>query len=168
MVLSKVDSCLSALASDALQLAWEEGGGVIVHYDACKYRANGTPTAKFVSVQQIASVMPLLPPSVPAYTWMPHYKVNVAGPAVMLFIAGSSCTWISWIYSSTHIYMVDANGHSSKPTLRLEVSWDSLSLRSPSAFVIPTTTSIWMGVLVQVFLELTTILVMRHGAQWRA
>ena len=50
--------------------------------------------------------MPLLPSSVLAYAWMAHYKVNIAGPAVMLFIAGFSCTWI---YSSTLTYIVDAN-----------------------------------------------------------
>ena len=62
MVLSNLDSYFSALVSDLLQLAWDEGGGVIVHHDAWKYKgANGTPTAKIISLQQIASVMPLLP-----------------------------------------------------------------------------------------------------------
>ena len=51
MVLSNLDSYFPALALDLLQLAWEEGGGVIMHYDAWKYkRANGTPTAQFASV----------------------------------------------------------------------------------------------------------------------
>ena len=57
MVLSKLDSYFSALASDALQVAWGEGGGAIVRYDACKYkRANRMPTAKFVSVHQRSAI----------------------------------------------------------------------------------------------------------------
>ena len=36
--------------------------------------------------------MPLLAPSCIAYAWMCHYKVNVAGPVVMLFLLGFSAT----------------------------------------------------------------------------
>lgn len=149
-------------------------------------------------------VMPLLPSSVLAYAWMAHIKVNIAGPVVMLFIAGFSCTWI---YSSTLTYIVDANtgrsstaiatNSSSRGIVGLIIAEISVPLqvcpkhflpgrlsehaqflfRSYFVFIAPTFVSqdvlgdgglysIWAGVLV--FLELTTVLVMYRGAQWRA
>ena len=65
-------------------------------------------------------VMPLLPSSVLAYAWMAHFNVNIAGPAIMLFVAGFSCTWI---YSSTIAYIVDANTGRSSTAVAANSSW---------------------------------------------
>lgn len=64
--------------------------------------------------------MPLLPSSVLAYAWMVHFNVNIAGPAIMLVVAGFSC---AWIYSSTLAYIVDANTGRSSTAVAANSSW---------------------------------------------
>jgi Na+/melibiose symporter-like transporter len=50
--------------------------------------------------------MPVLVASYFVYGWTSHFKTNVAGPVVALFFAGFS---ISFMYSSTLVYLVDSN-----------------------------------------------------------
>ncbi|KAF8315658.1 vacuolar DHA amino acid exporter [Clavulina sp. PMI_390] len=114
--------------------------------------------------------MPFLPLSVIAYAWMAHFKVHIAGPLVALFIAGFSVTWI---YTSTLAYIVDANKGQSTTAIAT-----NSSARGTMGFVIAEISvplqnalgdgglyTLWAGILICI--ELLTILVMYRGAAWR-
>ena len=70
MVLSNLYSYFSALASDSLQLAWEEGGGVIAHRTLRCLQIQGSEwnaDGKILSEYSKLPLMSLLPSSVLAY-----------------------------------------------------------------------------------------------------
>lgn len=136
-------------------------------------------------------VMPLLPPAVVAYAWMCHYHTHIAGPVVMLFIAGFSATYVkfaysddllltfappanSWIYSSTLTYIVDANTGRSSTAVATNSSARGIMGLIVAEVSVPLQNAIgdgglytgWAGLIV--LIEVITLLVMYRGASWRA
>ena len=81
-----------ALASDALQLSvggrWSDRTLRRLQIPVSERNANGKILSRYCCSK--LPVMPLLRPSVLACAWMAHYKINIACPAVILFIAGFS------------------------------------------------------------------------------
>lgn len=98
-------------------------------------------------------------------------KVHVAGPVVVLFLAGFSTIWM---YSSTLTYIVDANKGRSSTAVATNSSFRGITGLIVAQVSAPLQDSIgdgglysiWTGLLV--LLELLIVLVMMKGAAWRA
>ncbi|KAG8896753.1 hypothetical protein FRB99_008676 [Tulasnella sp. 403] len=132
--------------------------------------ANGGVGKPEMRLQSTTIAMLVLPFAVIAYGWTAHFYVNVAAPAVALFIAGFA---LFWGYSSTLAYIVDSNPGRASSATAMNSCFRGLAGLVVAEVSAPIQDaigdgglySIWAGILFAVAGLLAYV--SRKGADWR-